>query len=126
MLRATKIKRLISILSIILIIFLYWLFRFPLNRQVNMVMTYNKTITTISKIDDKYYMLLKVPLNGINIEKNADISNLKLQDLKPIKVECTKEQYDYLSSLTESEHPSKIHFKNSYFNPSDFKLISIG
>jgi uncharacterized protein YjbK len=121
-----KIKKLISILSIILIVFLYWLFRFPLNRQVNMVMTYNKNITTIHKIDDEYYMLLKIPINGINIEKNADISNLKLQDLKPIKVECTKEQYDYLSSLTGSEQPSKIHFKNNYFNPPNFKLISIG
>jgi hypothetical protein len=125
MVKIIKNKRLVSILSIILIVFLYWLFRFPLNRQVNMVMTYNKNITTISKSADKYYILLKVPLNGINVEKNADISNLKLKDINPIKVECTKEQYDYLSGLPGSEQPLKVHFKNSYFNPSNFKLISI-
>lgn len=121
-----KNKRLISILSVILIIFLYWLFRFPLNRQVNMVMTYDKNITTVQGFDDKYYILLKIPMRGINLEKNTNISNLNIQDLKPIKVECTKEQYDYLNKLTGKEQPSKIQFKNSYFNPSKFKLISVG
>lgn len=121
-----KNRRLISILAVVVIIFLYWLFRYPLNRQVNMVMTYDKNITTIQSFEGDYYVLLKIPVRGINIEKNSNISNLNIQELNPIKVECTKEQYDYLNKLASKEQPSKIQFKNSYFNPSKFKLINIG
>jgi hypothetical protein len=125
MVKTKKNKRIISLLSVILIILLYWLFRYPLNRQVNMEIAYDKNIQIAQGFDNKYFILLKIPMRGINVEKNVNSSDLSIQDFKPIKLECTKEQYDYLNNLTGKEQPPKIHFKNSYFNPSKFKLVSI-
>jgi hypothetical protein len=126
-----KIKRnkmLLFIFSVIIILFMYWLFRFPLNRQVNMSMTlekFDRNIITIQNTDNKYFVLLKIALSGINIEKDTNIASLNLQSMKPIKAECTKEQYDYIGSLAEKEQRIKIDFTNNYFHPSEFKIISV-
>ena len=107
---------------------MYWLFRFPLNRQVNMSMTlerFDRNKITLQNTDNKYFVLLKIPLSGINIEKDTNIASLNLQSMKPIKAECTKEQYDYIGSLAEKEQLIKIDFTNNYFHPSEFKIISV-
>ncbi|MFL0246577.1 hypothetical protein [Candidatus Clostridium stratigraminis] len=121
-----KNKRLISILSITLILFLSWLIRYPLNRPVYIMTTYDKSNITMQNVKDKYYVLLKVPMRGINIEKDVNILDLNTQDLKPIKLECTKTQYDYLDNFTGKEQLLKIRFKSNYFNTSKFKLMSVG